>query len=116
MPKQIKVTDELYERLRARANGQPIPQLLRTLLDTEADVLLEKLDRQADEEKGAANLMTNITSAIDSDELPECCQKIYSGRKTDRCEHWTIKNNRWYNMATNRYIDDPAYTNYFQNA
>lgn len=117
MPKQIKVTDELYERLRARANGQPIPQMLRELLDAEADALLEKLDRQAEEER-AANTMSpmTITSSIDNDELPECCQKIYSGRKDDRCEHWTIKNNRWYNLATNRYIDDPAYTNYFQNA
>lgn len=33
MPHQIKVTDELYDRLKARAAGRPIPQLIRALLD-----------------------------------------------------------------------------------
>ena len=48
MPHQIKVTDELYDRLKERANGQPIPQLLRALLDgenfkDEADALEKEL-------------------------------------------------------------------------
>lgn len=117
MPKQIKVTDELYERLKARANGQPIPKLLRALLDGEefksnnADA--EQLDKQAEESAAEAN---SLFAGLDDDELPECCQKIYSGRKEDRCEHWTIKNNRYYNTVTHRYIDDMAYVNYFQNA
>ena len=51
MPHQIKVTDELYDRLKERANGQPIPQLLRALLDgedykDEGERLLEELDSQ----------------------------------------------------------------------
>lgn len=105
----------------ARTKGMTLADYIEFLsgqvtrdLAAEADALLEELDRQREEE--AANPISTITSSIDSDELPECCQKIYSGRKTDRCEHWTIKNNRWYNLVTNRYIDDPAYTNYFQNA
>lgn len=104
----------------ARAKNMTLADYIEFLANPvdEADALLEELDRQHEEEKWGANptTATTITSSIDSDELPECCQKIYSGRKTDRCEHWTIKNNRWYNLATNRYIDDPAYTNYFQNA
>lgn len=106
----------------AKAKGMTLADYIEFLANqpaqseqSEADALLEELDRQHEEEKWGANSIA-IASSVDSDELPECCQKIYSGRKTDRCEHWTIKNNRWYNLATNRYIDDPAYTNYFQNA
>ena len=119
MPKQIKVTDELYERLKARANGQPIPKLLRALLNGEgpksnnADALLEQLDKQAEESVAADYARA---AELDDDELPECCQKIYSGRKEDRCQDWVIKNGRYYNNLTHRYIDDPIYVNYFQNA
>lgn len=77
------------------------------------DDLLDQLDKQAEEEAAAANA---LFASLDDDELPECCQGIYTGRKEDRCEHWIIKNNRWYNQGTKRYIDDPAYVNYFQNA
>lgn len=77
------------------------------------DSLLEQLDKQAEESVAEAN---SLFAGLDDDELPECCQKIYSGRKEDRCEHWTIKNNRYYNTVTHRYIDDMAYVNYFQNA
>lgn len=76
------------------------------------DDLLEQLDKQAEEEAAESNA---LFASLDDDELPECCQGIYSGLKDDRCEHWIIKNNRWYNQVTNRYIDDPAYVNYFQN-
>lgn len=51
---------------------------------------------------------------LDTDELPECCQGIYSGCKEDRCEHWILRYGRYYNKLTNRFIDDPAYYNYCQ--
>ena len=76
------------------------------------DSLLEKLDKQAEEVEAESNA---LFASLDDDELPECCQGIYSGRKDDRCEHWVLRNGRWYNQVTNRYIDDPAYVNYFQN-
>lgn len=78
-----------------------------------ADSLLEQLDKQAEESVAADYARA---AELDDDELPECCQKIYSGRKEDRCQDWVIKNGRYYNKLTHRYIDDPIYVNYFQNA
>lgn len=77
------------------------------------DSLLEQLDKQAEESVAADYARA---AELDDDELPECCQKIYSGRKEDRCQDWVIKNGRYYNKLTHRYIDDPIYVNYFQNA
>lgn len=116
----IRVRKDTYERLKELSAGVPLVRFLDDACrhwsqngKDEADTLLEQLDKQAEEEAAAANA---LFASLDNDELPECCQGIYSGRKDDRCEHWIIKNNRWYNQGTNRYIDDPAYVNYFQNA
>lgn len=96
MPKQIKVTDELYERLKARANGQPIPQLLRSLLDgekDEGDALLERLDYAS--EHPESTLSPDDQALIDNlqpGELPDCCQEIYNSYPVDPkdvCKHWT---------------------------
>lgn len=109
MPKQIKVTDELYERLKARANGQPIPKLLRALLDgDEGEALLEQLDAQSNDP------YTQYRN-LDDGELPECCQGIYSGLAKNRCEHWEWVNGGWKNKITNKYASDGEYVNYMEN-
>lgn len=116
MPKQIKVTDELYERLKARANGQPIPQLLRALLDggkDEGDALLEQLDAQYEKQ--------DDVEVIDTSEwvagvAPECCCDFYYNyfynHKSEPCEHWkrvrwTDRNGNskvnWYNDLINKF-------------
>ncbi len=115
MPKQIKVTDELYERLKARANGQPIPQLLRALLDAEGskgaestDQLLEHLDKQAEE-----TYVDPLIRNLEPDELPECCQSIYGGSVKERCEHWVDKRPAgFYNTLTHKWASDPDYYKY----
>lgn len=116
MPKQIKVTDELYERLKARANGQPIPQLLRALLDgedfkDEGDALLEQLDKQNETE-----VETIDTSEWVAGVAPECCCDFYYNynfnHKSEPCEHWkrvrwTDRNGNskvnWYNDLINKF-------------
>lgn len=89
MPHQIKVTDELYEQLKKRAAGKPIPQLLRSLLEKdvedEADAIMDKLEHvpTAEDQKLMEHLMPG--------ELPECCQEIYSEedpKEENMCEHW----------------------------
>ena len=118
MPKQIKVTDELYERLKARANGQPIPQLLRALLDggkDEGDALLKQLDSQYEKQNEPT------VEAIDTSEwvagvAPECCCDFYYNyfynHKSEPCEHWkrvrwTDRNGNskvnWYNDLINKF-------------
>lgn len=119
MPKQIKVTDELYERLKARANGQPIPQLIRALLDGEdfkdkADVLpgqldlLDQLDKKSEE-----TYVDPLIRDLEPDELPECCQSIYGGSVKERCEHWVDKRPAgFYNTLTHKWASDPDYYKY----
>ena len=78
MPHQIKVTDELYDRLKERANGQPIPQLLRALLDgedfkDEGERLLEQLDSQNEHpEDSLSPEDRELFERLESGELPEC--------------------------------------------
>lgn len=115
MPKQIKVTDELYERLKARANGQPIPQLLRALLDAEdfkaaenTDHLLDQLDKQSEE-----TYVDPLIRDLEPDELPECCQSIYGGSIKEQCEHWVDKRPAgFYNTLTHKWASDPDYYKY----
>ena len=120
MPHQIKVTDELYERLKARAAGQPIPQLIRGLLDgedlkeikpdktmDEGERLLEQLDKQHDEWQ-----VDPLIKDLGPDELPECCQSIYDD-PINHCEHWEDRRPVGYwNKLTHKWANDPDYIQY----
>lgn len=118
MSKIIKVTEDVHSRLMAeRRGGESASDVIARLLnqpvksDAElADELVEQLSEKVD------NPFASLRDSLDDDELPECCSNIYSGRKEDRCEHWVIRNGRYFNKVTNRYIDDPIYVNYFPNA
>lgn len=106
MPHQIKVTDELYDKLRARAAGQPIPQLLRALLDGKSF-------------KDEAEVQPKDTEIIDmSDwvdgEAPECCiDTIANNFKPGHvCSDWVrlgytdkngLRRQAWFNNRTGEY-------------
>lgn len=101
MPHQIKVTDELYDRLRARAAGQPIPQLLRDLLGEEtqkptdeAEQLLDQLDNPK---------VDPLIADLPPGELPHCCRGIYDDPEhpAPTCEHWE---KAWVNHYGNRIV------------
>ena len=112
MPKQIKVTDELYERLKARANGQPIPQLLRAFLDAEdfkdeGDALLEELD------ESVPGTIVDMSDWVDG-EAPACCiDTIANSFKPGHiCPDWVrleytdkngLRRQNWFNKRTGEY-------------
>lgn len=111
MSHQIKVTDELYDRLRARADGQPIPQLLRALLDGEdfkdkAGALVEQ-PPQSDTE------IIDMSDWVDGD-APECCiDTIVNDFKPGHvCPDWVrvgytdkngLRRQAWFNNRTGEY-------------
>lgn len=103
MPHQIKVTDELYEQLKERAAGRPIPQLIRELLDKktnkvdevdEVDKLLEKLDNPS---------IDPAVENLQPGELPPCCQLIYDDieKPIPQCDHWE---KAWVNHYGNKVV------------
>lgn len=103
MPHQIKVTDELYEQLRARANGKPIPQLLRSLLGDPAQAPAQSLP----------GTEVDMSDWVDG-AAPECCiDSIANDFKPGHvCPDWvrlgyTDKNGlprqAWFNKKTGEY-------------
>lgn len=53
-----------------------------------------------------------LRQSLDDDELPECCQGVFTGLAKDRCEHWEWVNGGWKNKVTGKYANDPAYYHY----
>lgn len=101
MPHQIKVTDELYDKLKARAAGKPIPQLIRELLGNpegnpvdEGERLLEELDNPK---------VDPLLADLAPGELPPCCQSIYDDpeRPVPTCPHWE---KAWVNHYGNKVV------------
>ena len=114
MPHQIKVTDELYDRLKERANGQPIPQLLRALLDgedfkDEGERLLEQLDNENEHQE---DYLSEEDRAILRDlapgELPACCQEIFDDPEhpVPTCKHWRQAYENYYGQRMWGYVND----------
>ena len=108
MPHQIKVTDELYNRLKARANGQPIPQLIRGLLDGEDLKEIKLVDTNVDEGERLLEQLDNpkvdpLLASLEPGELPTCCQSIYDDpeRPVPTCEHWE---KAWVNHYGNKIV------------
>ena len=108
MPHQIKVTDELYDRLKERANGQPIPQLIRALLDEKeskggADAFVQPQDTE----------IIDMSDWVDGD-APECCiDTIANDFKPGHvCSDWVrlgytdkngLRRQAWFNNRTGEY-------------
>ena len=113
MPKQIKVTDELYERLKARANGQPIPQLLRGLLDAEDFKDEGKGDALLELSESVPGTIVDMSDWVDG-EAPACCiDTIANSFKPGCvCQDWVrleytdkngLRRQNWFNKRTGEY-------------
>ena len=112
MSKQIKVSDEVHQRLMgARKDTETVSDLISRLLDgatVQADSLLDQLDKQSEE-----TYVDPLIRDLEPDELPECCQSIYGGSVKDRCEHWVDKRPAgFYNTLTHKWASDPDYYKY----
>lgn len=103
MSKQIKVSDEVHQRLMgARKDTETVSDLIARLLGgastDEADALLEQLDNKY-ENPSVDPLLANLAPG----ELPECCQGIYDDpeRPVPTCEHWE---KAWVNHYGNKVV------------
>lgn len=95
MSKQLKVSDEVHQRLMgARKDDETVSDLISRLLDCErstvaqsdeADVLLEQLDKQHDDPS-----VDPLLVDLEPGELPECCKSIYDDPEhpIPSCPHW----------------------------
>lgn len=88
MSKQIKVSDEVHQRLMgAKSDAETVSDLIARLLASpdEADALLEQLDNEHPESTLSPE-DRELFERLEPGELPECCQEYYtSGTK---CRHW----------------------------
>lgn len=94
-----------YAAEHGMTKSQAILSALKGAANNEADVLLERLDARSNDPYAQYR-------DLDEDELPECCQGIFSGLAKDRCEHWEWVNGGWRNKITNRYANDEKYYHY----
>lgn len=94
-----------YAAEKGLTKSQAIISALKGAAPNEADSLLEQLDAQSNDPYAQYR-------NLDEDELPECCQGIFSGLAKDRCEHWEWVNGGWRNKITNRYANDEKYYHY----
>ena len=107
MSKQIKVSDEVHQRLMgAKSDAETVSDLIARLLDDnkrladttapidEADALLEELDNPK---------VDPIIANLAPGELPECCQGIYDDPEhpVPTCEHWE---KAWVNNYGNKVV------------
>lgn len=120
MSKQIKVSDEIHQRLmRAKKDSETVSDLISRLLDggavpvDEADALLEQLDAQYED---GPTVETIDTSEWVAGVAPECCCDFYYNynynHRSEPCEHWkrvkwTDRNGKskvnWYNDLINKF-------------
>lgn len=97
---------EMLNRYAAEKGLTKSQAIISALKDKdEADQLLDQLDAQSNDPYMQYR-------NLDEDELPECCQGIFSGLAKDRCEHWEWSNGGWRNKITNRYANDEKYYHY----
>lgn len=123
MPHQIKVTDELYDRLKARAAGQPIPQLIRGLLDGEDLKEVKPVDKTMDEGERLLEQLDNknenpedyiseedkaVLRGLGPGELPACCQTIFDDPEhpVPTCKHWRQAYENYYGQKMWGYVND----------
>ena len=107
MSKQIKVSDEVHQRLMgAKSDTETVSDLIARLLDDnkrlaattapidEADALLEELDNPK---------VDPMLADLAPGELPECCQGIYDDPEhpVPTCEHWE---KAWVNNYGNKVV------------
>lgn len=98
MSKQIKVSDEVHQKLMgAKKEGETVSDLISRLLSDEtpdeADKLLEQLDNKYEHPESALSPGDQaLIDKLQPGELPDCCQEIYNSYPVDPkdvCKHWT---------------------------
>lgn len=122
MSKQIKVSDEVHQRLMgAKSDTETISDLIARLLDDsgrlaattapidEADALVEQLDN---ENEHPEDYLSEEDRAILRDlapgELPACCQEIFDDPEhpVPTCKHWRQAYENYYGQKMWGYVND----------
>ena len=118
MSKQIKVSDEVHQRLMgAKSDAETVSDLIARLLDErpattpvdEADALLEQLDNQNEHPE---DYLSEEDRAILRDlapgELPACCQEIFDDPEhpVPTCKHWRQAYENYYGQRMWGYVND----------
>lgn len=113
---KVNIKESVRSQLKEQAKGAGktladyIEWLAGQKLDSnpidEADVLVEKLDKQQEWQ------VDPLIKDLGPDELPECCQSIYDD-PTAHCEHWEDRRPVGYwNKLTHKWANDPDYIQY----
>ena len=117
MSKQIKVSDEVHQRLMgAKSDDETVSDLIARLLDKrpaspvdEADALVEQLDN---ENEHPEDYLSEEDRAILRDlapgELPACCQTIFDDPENPvpTCKHWRQAYENYYGQRMWGYVND----------
>lgn len=105
---KINVKESVRIKLKqlAAENGQTLADYIESLIRVAPDDLLDELDKKS------SDPYASLRQNLDDDELPECCQGIFTGLAKDRCEHWEWVNGGWKNKVTGKYANDPMYYHY----
>ena len=118
MSKQIKVSDEVHQRLMgAKSDTETVSDLIARLLDgrlatapiDEADALVEQLDN---ENEHPEDYLSEEDRAILRDlapgELPACCQEIFDDPEhpVPACKHCRQAYENYYGQRAWGYVND----------
>lgn len=118
MSKQIKVSDEVHQKLMgARKEGETVSDLISRLLSgeaDEADKLLEQLD-----DKYENPALDPLIADLAPGELPPCCQEIYDDPENPvpTCPHWEKAWVNYYDRKVVHYrnvLTGASYFDYFK--
>ena len=117
MSKQIKVSDEVHQRLMgAKSDAETVSDLIARLLDErpaspvdEADALVEQLDNQNEHPEDCLSEEDRaILRDLAPGELPACCQTIFDDPENPvpTCKHWRQAYENYYGQRMWGYVND----------
>lgn len=120
MSKQIKVSDEVHQKLMgAKKEGETVSDLIARLLSgeeptDEADKLLESLDHKYENQP-----LDPLIADLAPGELPPCCQEIYDDPEhpVPTCPHWEKAWVNYYGRKVVHYrnvLTGASYFDYFK--
>ncbi len=116
MSKQIKVSDEVHQRLMgAKSDTETVSDLIARLLDgrlattiDEADALVEQLDNENEHQDYLSEEDKAILRDLAPGELPACCQEIFDDPEhpVPTCKHWRQAYENYYGQRAWGYVND----------
>ena len=117
MSKQIKVSDEVHQRLMgAKSDDETVSDLIARLLDKrpaspvdEADALVEQLDNENEHPEDYLSPEDRaILRDLAPEELPACCQTIFDDPENPvpTCKHWRQAYENYYGQRMWGYVND----------